>query len=177
MMNITGKTLVWLTLACLPLAATGCVGAVKQARQAAQRQQLMNELKQLGLTLHNYHDVNQKLPTSWAELQSYGVPAGLQQKLEAEGYTLVLGMKFSEMTNGTSRFMIAFRRDAAQKGGVVLLADGSVMQITPDEFNEYWNAQQPTMTNATVIEPPGGGAVAPAAGGGSAPPPPPSSGS
>jgi hypothetical protein len=72
--------------------------------------------------------------------------------------------------------MIAFRRDAAQKGGVVLLADGSVMQITPEDFNTYWNEQQPTMTNATVIEPPGG-AAAPASGTGSAPPPPPPSGS
>jgi hypothetical protein len=164
-------------VAILSLTLTGCVGqALQQARQAAQRQNLMNDLKQLGLAFHNYHDAKGQLPNSWAELQSFGIPAGLQQKLEAEGYTVIFGMKFKDMTAGTSRFMLVFRRDAAQKGGLVLLADGSVMNLTPEDFNAYWKDQEPTMTSAIVVEPPGGGTAAPAAsgtGGGSAPPPPP----
>lgn len=162
----------------LALTSIGCIGeAMQKARVAAQRQNLMNDLKQIGIARINYHDVNGRFPNSWAELQSLGIPPEFQQKLEAEGYTTVFGMKFSEMTNGTSRFMVVFRRDAAQKGGVVLLADGSVRQITPEEFNEFWKDQELTMTNAIVIDPPGGGAAAPASGGGTAPPPPPSSGS
>ena len=59
--------------------------AVQQAREAARRSQCQNHIKQIGIALHNYHDVNRCLPmgsSNPASVGSWGMMLALLPQLD-----------------------------------------------------------------------------------------------
>ncbi len=138
--------------------------AVQAAREAARRMQCSNNLKQLGLALHNYHDTNKKFPPGGV---SYGHAwgAGSSDPLILNRSGLVSLLPFAELGNLYDRFDMRFAfcdyvRDPGP--GSVLATDGGPLFLrnceltcTPlpvftcpsdsgDAYEQDWDGYRPT---------------------------------
>ena len=56
--------------------------AVQQAREAARRTQCRNHLKQIGIALHDYHEIHQKFPPGWIDRRGWSWGAMILPQLD-----------------------------------------------------------------------------------------------
>jgi len=90
--------------------------AVQQAREAARRTQCKNNLKQLGLALHNYHDVYNQFPPSEIHTQSFLSAADNDWGNSTGTWALFL-LPYIEQSNTFSKIDFSKRYDDATAPG------------------------------------------------------------
>ncbi len=114
--------------------------AVQKVREAANRMKCQNNLRQMALALHAYHDVNDRLPP--------GVAAGLGTFLSFH----VSILPYLEQNNLYQKFNFNARYDSAANLalGLVLVPVyqcPSATQLTTEYGSGEWSGGQPTLTN------------------------------
>jgi hypothetical protein len=129
----------WCVLLILGLALPGCW----KIQQAAERAQRSNDLKAIGLAYHNYLDSHQgQAPTRAADLQPYltEFPRSIQG-LNDGSIVFLYGVRVVEMPEGTSKTVLAYDKDVPTNGGLVLMGDASVQNVTAQEFQKMPQAK------------------------------------
>ncbi len=72
--------------------------AVQQAREAARRTQCTNDLKQIGLALHNDYDVNLVLPAGFMSVAPAGPPTVISNEMGLNGWDAYI-LPYAEQGN------------------------------------------------------------------------------
>ena len=124
------KTFAFLTI----LAVTA--PAARAQLQFQQDRALANDMKQIGLAWHNFHDTNNRGPKDADELAPYfDNSKKLLDSLKTKRIDFAFGVSIRELSDkGLSNVIIGFEKDAATKGGLALFGDGSVRKLSAAEF-------------------------------------------
>jgi hypothetical protein len=135
--SLQGVRKVALVLALLALLAPGC-GRIKNASERVKKS---NDLKQLGLMYHSYVDNHRKGPASADDLMTAmaGEPGAkaVVQMVKDGKYVLIWGTSIAEMQKnpqGSTGTVLGYEATAPTAGGLVLMGDGAVQNMTAAEF-------------------------------------------
>jgi prepilin-type N-terminal cleavage/methylation domain-containing protein/prepilin-type processing-associated H-X9-DG protein len=114
--------------------------AVQKVREAANRTKCQNNLKQMALALHNYHDTNGRFPS--------GVDQGVGNFLSFHVYLL----PYLEQNNLYNQFNFGQHYDSPSNLalGLVLVPNyrcPSAIQLTTEYGSGEWSGGEPTLTH------------------------------
>jgi hypothetical protein len=138
-MNQMWKRIGVIALAGFVLATVAACGGLQQA---AQKNKNNKTLKEIGLMYHAYHDMYNKGPSGMQDLQQLAsqYPDGYAG-LQSGQFVLIYGGKLQEMIQGTSNTVLGYEAAVPNSGGLVIMADGAVRQMTAQEFANAPKAQ------------------------------------
>jgi hypothetical protein len=96
-----------------------------------------NDLRQIGLAYQNLVAVDGKAPAKAEDLAPYfDNNKRLLDLLKNEDIVFFYNVTPTQMTSGTSNTVLAYVKDVPDKGGLVLLGDGSVKKLSAEEFKK-----------------------------------------
>lgn len=127
----TGFTLIELlvVIAIIAILVSLLLPAVQQAREAARRTQCKNNMKQIGLALHNYLDVNRTFPPSFVSDISTGLDtAGGEWSVHARL------LPYLEQANLYQTADLSLSYEDAANGGIATQKVGAY--LCPSEIND-----------------------------------------
>ncbi len=131
MNGLWGRVATAVAVGCLVAAVAACTGF----KNAAQKNQRQRQLTEIGIMYHNYHDTNNKGPSGPQDLQPFAqdLPEGWRG-LQSGQIVVLWDVKMTEQLEGTSNTVLAYESDVPNGGGLVLMADGAVRSMNPQEF-------------------------------------------
>ena len=117
--------------------AIGCLMVALPACGAGQ-QKTKNDIMQVSLGYLNFVSTNKKPPASEKEFSAKANPEEVAAlgKLQSQGYKVYWGVDPGKTSGGAGNTVLIYPGDAATKGGMVGMADGTVKTMTADEFNK-----------------------------------------
>jgi hypothetical protein len=96
-----------------------------------------NDLRQIGLAYQNLFAVDGKAPAKAEDLAPYfDNNKRLLDLLKNEDVVFFYNVTPLQMTSGSSNTVLAYVKDVPDKGGLVLMGDGSVKKMSADEFKK-----------------------------------------
>jgi hypothetical protein len=126
--------------------ALGCfllLGGQARAQKPDDPTALENDLKEILLAYHTYIGKNNgSAPAKAADLARFLEKRALT-RLENKSVVFVYDVTLKDMTQGSSKTILAYEKDAPEKGGRVAYGDGSVKKLTADEFKKAIVAKAP----------------------------------
>ena len=119
------------------------LGGQVRAQKPDDPMALSNDLKEILLAYHTYLGKNNgSAPAKAADLAP-SLEKRAVARLENKSVVFVYGVSLKDMTQGSSNTVLAYEKDAPEKGGLVAYGDGSVKKLTADEFKKAIVAKAP----------------------------------
>jgi len=153
--------------------SVGVYQGIQKANSSEARYKHLKALHAAYWAHHEAHwnELGREAARSWEDLEAAGLSPDVRAFLEAEGYTVVLGIKYRAVETFLSDVMLAYPAEPAWNGYQAVFMDGHVEGLSPEDFQVKLRNHEPYRDDLVVLPSPFAPALPPAEAGPPAPPP------